>query len=66
MKVAICYDIENDIEKYLYIHYPNPNLGLTTKAKVCEVVGQEGSSIITSHVPGSAKECEGMNLHTSK
>jgi hypothetical protein len=44
----------------------NPNLGLTIKASACKVVGQEGSPGITSHAPGSAKECEGVNLHTLK
>jgi hypothetical protein len=29
-------------------------------------VSQEGSSRVTSHAPKSAKECEGMNLHTPK
>jgi hypothetical protein len=42
----------------------NPNLGFATKARACKVVGQQGSSGVTSHVPGSAKECEGMNPHT--
>jgi hypothetical protein len=42
----------------------NCSLGPTTKAKACKVAGQEGSSGVTSHVLGSAKECEGMNSHT--
>jgi hypothetical protein len=42
----------------------NPRLGLATKARACEVAGQEGSLGITSHAFESAKECEGMNLHT--
>jgi hypothetical protein len=29
-------------------------------------MSQDGSSGVTSHAPGSAKECEGMNLHTPK
>jgi hypothetical protein len=29
-------------------------------------VGQEGSLGVTSHVPESAKKCEGMNSHTPK
>ncbi len=37
-----------------------------TKAKVCKVVGQEGSPGVTSCAHGSAKECEGMNPHTPK
>jgi hypothetical protein len=44
----------------------NPRLRLATKAKACKVVGQEGSLGVTSHALGSAKECEGMNLHTTK
>jgi hypothetical protein len=31
----------------------NPSLGLATKAKVCKVAGQEGSSKITLHDPES-------------
>jgi hypothetical protein len=44
----------------------NPSLGLVTKARVCKVASQEGSSGLTSSAPGSAKECEGMNPHTPK
>jgi hypothetical protein len=44
----------------------NPNLGLVTKARGCKVAGQEGDPGVTSHAPGNAKECEGMNLHTHK
>jgi len=44
----------------------NPNLGLVTKAKAYEGVGQEGSLGVTFHAPNSARECEGMNLHTPK
>ncbi len=44
----------------------NPSLGLATKAKACKGAGQKGSPGITSHAPRSAKECEGMNLHTPK
>jgi len=46
--------------------YRNPSIGVTTKAKACKVAGQEGSPMVTSHAPESAKECEGMNLHTPK
>jgi hypothetical protein len=46
--------------------YLNPSLGLATKARACKGVGQEGSPRITFHVPMSAKECEGVNPHTSK
>jgi hypothetical protein len=44
----------------------NLSLGLTIKARACKSVGQEGSLGVTFHAPGSAKECEGMNLHTLK
>jgi hypothetical protein len=44
----------------------NPSLGLSTKARACKGVGQEGSPGVTSHVPKSVGECEGMNLHTPK
>jgi hypothetical protein len=37
-----------------------------TKVKACKSAGQEGSPRVTFHAPGSAKECEGMNLHTPK
>ncbi len=44
----------------------NPSLELTTKARACRNVGQEGNPGVTFHAPGSAKECEGMNPHTPK
>jgi len=44
----------------------NPNLRLITKAKACKGAGQDGSSGVTSHAPGSAGECEDMNPHTPK
>jgi hypothetical protein len=50
----------------LWHTYHNPSLGFTTKARACKNVGQEGSPRVTSHAPGSAKECEGMNPHTPK
>jgi hypothetical protein len=40
----------------------NLSLGLVTKARACKSAGQEGSPGVTFHAPGSAKECEGMNL----
>ncbi len=49
------------------IFYHNPSFGLVTKARACKGVGQKGSPGVTSHAPGSAKECElGMNPHTPK
>ncbi len=44
----------------------NPSLGLTTKARACKGVGQEGSPGVTSHALGNVRECEGMNPHTPK
>jgi len=44
----------------------NPSLGLATKARACKVVGQEGNSRVTSHVPMSVRKCEGMNPHILK
>jgi hypothetical protein len=44
----------------------NPSFGLTTKARACKVVGQEGSLGIMPHAPGSARECEGTNPPTPK
>jgi hypothetical protein len=48
------------------LNYRNPNLGLTTKARACKVVGQEGSSGVTFHAPRGANECEAMNPHIPK
>jgi len=42
----------------------NPSIGLVTKARACEGVGQEGGSAITFHALGSANECEGMKPHS--
>jgi len=44
----------------------NPSFGFATKARACKGVGQEGSSKLTSHAPGSVGKSEGMNLHTPK
>jgi hypothetical protein len=44
----------------------NSSLGLTTKARACKSEGQKGSPGVTSHAPGSVRECEGMNPHTPK
>ncbi len=44
----------------------NPNLGLATKARACEVGGQEWSPKVTFHVVESVGQCEGMNPHTPK
>ncbi len=57
-------NLSNNI--YKYHHYRNPNFGLTTKAKACKSVGQEGGPGGTSYIPGSLGECERMNLHALK
>jgi hypothetical protein len=44
----------------------NVVVGLTTKARACKVVDQEGSLGVTSHAPRSVGKCEGMNPHTPK
>jgi len=41
----------------------NLSLGFATKAMAYKVVGQEG---VMPHAPGSARECEGIDLHTPK
>jgi hypothetical protein len=43
-----------------------PSLGFVTKAKGCKVAGQKGSLGVMPHAPGSARECEGIDLHTPK
>jgi hypothetical protein len=47
-------------------YYRNPSLGFVAKAKACKGTSQEGSPGVTSHVPRSVGECEGMNTHTPK
>jgi hypothetical protein len=59
-------ELEKNINKWENIYYHNPSLGLTTKARAYKGAGQEGSPGVISHDPRSAKECEGMNLHTPK
>jgi hypothetical protein len=44
----------------------NPSLGLATKARACEGVGQVGRLGATFHAPWSVGDCEGMNPHTPK
>jgi hypothetical protein len=44
----------------------NPNFGLTTKARGCKVVSQEGNLGVILHAPGSARECEGIDPRTPK
>jgi hypothetical protein len=57
---------KNQAQNNDYFKCCNLNLGLVTKARGCKVAGQEKNPRVTSHAPGSAKECEGMNLHTPK
>ncbi len=44
----------------------NPSLGLATKVRAYEGVGQDWSLGVTFHVPMNVGECEGMNPHTPK
>jgi hypothetical protein len=62
----ICWALILQEYEFKVIHYHNPSLGFATKAKAYKVVGQEGSPGVTSRALGSAKECEGMNLHIPK
>ncbi len=62
--IDICIKCENI--SFYYEYCCNPSLGLMTKAKACTGASQEGSAGITSHVPESVRECEGMNSHTLK
>jgi hypothetical protein len=52
--------------KLNYNVYHNLSLGLMTKARACKGAGQKGSPGVTSHVPGSVGECEGMSPHIPK
>ncbi len=44
----------------------NPNLGLTTKVRGCKVAGQKESMGVMPRASESARECEGISLHTPK
>ncbi len=44
----------------------NPNLKLVTKARGYKVAGQKGSTGVMLHAPGSARHCEGIDLHVPK
>ncbi len=54
------------ISKIILKSCRNLSLRLMTKARACKGVGQEGSSQVTSHAPGSVGECEGIDPHTPK
>jgi hypothetical protein len=47
-------------------HMSQPYFGLTTKVRACKSAGQEWSSRVTFHAPGSVGKYEGMNPHTPK
>ncbi len=49
-----------------HCNYRYFNLRLMTKARACNDVSQKGTAGVTSHVPKSVRECEGMNFHTLK
>jgi hypothetical protein len=57
------YNLYVDLKSHFF---RNPSLGFATKARACKSAGQKGSSGSTFHVPGIAKECEGMKPHTPK
>ncbi len=44
----------------------NPSLRLMTEAKGLQGCEPRGSSGVILHALGSARECEGTNLHTPK
>jgi hypothetical protein len=44
----------------------NPSFGFEAKTRACKGEGQDESPGVTSHVPKSVGECEGMNPHTPK
>jgi hypothetical protein len=60
------FRLEPKPPKYPIQKCRNPSLEFATKARACKSAGQEGSSKVTFHASGNAKECEGMNPHTSK
>jgi len=51
---------------YRILHCHNPGLRFMTKTRACKGANQKRSPGITSHAPGSVRECEGMNPHTPK
>ncbi len=61
---GVNFNFASFVEDVYFCH--NPNLGLATKVKVCEGVGQEWSLEVTFHVPRSVGECEGTIFHTAK
>ncbi len=44
----------------------NPCFGLATKAKGLQGCGPRESPGVKSHIPGSVRKCEGVNLHIPK
>jgi hypothetical protein len=52
--------------EFFYSNCRNLSLGLATKARAWKVMGQEGTSGVTSHAFGSVRECEGKNPHIFK
>jgi hypothetical protein len=64
--VLIKLKIEDPTQETIDTHVTTLALGSRSKQRACKVVGQERSPGIMSHVPESAKECEGMNPHTHK
>ncbi len=58
--------LDSDIKFFGSINCCNLSLGLVAKARGCKVAGQEGSTGVMPHAPGSARECERIGLHTPK
>ncbi len=52
--------------KKLHMWCHDLSIGLTTKVRAYECVGQKWSPRVTFHAPESVKGCEGMNPHTRK
>jgi len=55
-----------DVNVLLDLPCRNLSLGLATKTRACKGASQVKSSGVTFHALGSARKCEGMNLHTPK
>jgi hypothetical protein len=60
------YELLIFLQLVLLIICRNYNFGLTTKVRAYKSAGQEGGPGGTSYTPGSARECERLNLHTPK
>ncbi len=59
-------DLFSQIKLHNEVHVTTLALGLRPSQGGCKVASQEGSPRIMPHAPKSAKECEGIDLHTPK